>query len=181
MAEPAEYPFEERAELLRIARASIASALGVSVFEIGTVSAHLSEPRGAFTTLHRAGELRGCVGYIFPVRPLYRTVAETAISAALHDTRFLPVTSEEFPQLSIEISVLSFLLPIIAEDIEIGRHGLLITYGSRRGLLLPQVPVEHGWDVTMFLGQTCRKAGLPPDAWQHGATIEAFTAEVFSE
>jgi AmmeMemoRadiSam system protein A len=181
MADQAEYAPEERAGLLRIARGSIGAALGVIPFEIGDVSEHLAEPRGAFTTLHNRGELRGCVGYIFPVRPLYRTVADTAVSAALHDTRFPPVTGEEFPSLSIEISVLSLLRPIAPEDVEIGRHGLLITYGSRRGLLLPQVPVEHGWDANMFLEQTCHKAGLPDDAWQHGATIEAFTAEIFSE
>jgi uncharacterized protein (TIGR00296 family) len=91
------------------------------------------------------------------------------------------VTAEELPSLTIEISVLSLMQPIAPEDIEIGRHGLLITYGSRRGLLLPQVPVEHGWDATTFLEQTCHKAGLPDDAWQHGATIDAFTAEIFSE
>jgi len=181
MAEPAEYAPEERAELLRIARGCIGATLGGTPFEIADVSEHLSEPRGAFTTLHNHGELRGCVGYIFPVRPLYRTVAETAVSAALNDTRFPPVTSDELPSLSIEISVLSLMQPIAPEDIEIGRHGLLITYGSRRGLLLPQVPVEHGWDANTFLAQTCRKAGLPEDAWQHGATIEAFTAEIFSE
>jgi len=181
MADQAEYSPEERAELLRIARGSIGAALGAEPFEVGEISEHLSEPRGAFTTLHNQGELRGCVGYIFPVRPLYRTVADTAASAALHDSRFPPVTADELPQLTIEISVLSLTQPIASEDIEIGRHGLLITYGSRRGLLLPQVPVEHGWDATTFLEQTCHKAGLPEDAWQHGATIEGFTAEIFSE
>ncbi|MBV9088153.1 MAG: AmmeMemoRadiSam system protein A [Acidobacteriaceae bacterium] len=181
MADQAEYSPEERAELLRIARGCIGAALNVAGFEVGEVSEHLSQPRGAFTTLHTRGDLRGCVGYIFPVRPLYRTVGDTAVSAALHDTRFPPVTAEEFPRLSIEISVLSPMQAIAPEDIEVGRHGLLITYGSRRGLLLPQVPVEHCWDANTFLQQTCHKAGLPEDAWQHGATIEAFTAEIFGD
>ena len=142
---------------------------------------HLGELRGAFTTLHLQGRLRGCVGYVAAVYPLYRTVAETAVAAAFGDTRFNPVGIEEAPHIRTEISVLSPVFPIRPEDIEIGKHGLLITKDSRRGLLLPQVPVEHGWDRLMFLTQTCCKAGLPPDAWKHGATLEAFVAEVFRE
>jgi AmmeMemoRadiSam system protein A len=180
-AERAEYSPEERRELLRIAREAVAAALDQRKYEPEAVLERLFEPRGAFTTLHLDGKLRGCVGYIYPVRPLLRTVAETAASAAFHDPRFLPLTREEFPGLEIEISVLSPLQPIAAEDVEIGRHGLLVTYGSRRGLLLPQVPVEYGWDRETFLGETCHKAGLPPDAWQHGAILEGFTAEIFCE
>ena len=129
--------------------------------------------------LHR--ELRGCVGYAVPIAPLYRAVAETARAAAFEDSRFLPVTKEEAPQLEVSLSVLSRLFPIHPEAVEVGRHGLLISDGARRGLLLPQVPVEHGWDRETFLEQTCRKAGLPLDAWRKAATIEAFTAEVFGD
>jgi AmmeMemoRadiSam system protein A len=161
----------------------------------------LAEPRGVFTTLylpkaqpgdttsdlHREPnrdlyrELRGCVGYAVPVAPLYRAVAETALAAAFEDSRFLPVTREEALKLEVSLSVLSPLLPIHPEGVEVGRHGLIVSQGVRRGLLLPQVPLEHGWDRETFLEQTCRKAGLPLDAWRRDATIEAFTAEVFSD
>jgi AmmeMemoRadiSam system protein A len=176
-----EYSPEERSELLRIAHESIATAVAGGKAEFSVSSEHLVEPRGAFTTLHLEKRLRGCVGYVFPVLPLFRTVAETAAAAALNDTRFLPVTPEEAPRLSIEISVMSLLFPITPEEIEIGRHGLLVTFAGRRGLLLPQVAIELGWDRRMFLAETCRKAGLPPEAWQHGATLEGFTAEIFGD
>jgi len=115
------------------------------------------------------------------VTSVYRTVAETARAAAFEDTRFHPVTPEEAPELEVHLSVLSPLRPIAPAQVEVGRHGLLVSMGARRGLLLPQVPVEYGWDRNTFLEQTCRKAGLPLDSWQHGATLEAFTAEVFGD
>jgi len=180
-AEPPLYSAQERAELLRLAHEAIEAALAGRKLELNPTSERLLEPRGAFTTLHLEGNLRGCVGYVYPVKPLYRTVVETAAAAAFNDTRFLPVTAEEAPRLKVEISVLSPLVPIAAEDIEAGRHGLVVTLGSRRGLLLPQVAVEFGWDARTFLQETCLKAGLPPDAWERGAVIEAFTAEVFHE
>ena len=124
---------------------------------------------------------RGCVGYVLPVTSLYRTVAESARGAAFDDSRFPPVTRDEAPELQVSLSVLSPLHPIQPDQVEIGRHGLLISLGHYRGLLLPQVPVEHGWDRITFLEQTCRKAGLPPNAWQTGAKLEAFTAEVFAD
>jgi len=116
-----------------------------------------------------------------PIAPLNRAVAETARAAAFEDSRFSPVTREEASRLGVSLSVLSLLFPIHPQAVEVGRHGLVVSQGARRGLLLPQVPVEHGWDRTTFLEQTCRKAGLPLDAWRQGATIEAFTAEVFSD
>jgi uncharacterized protein len=130
---------------------------------------------------HRQLQLRGCVGYAEPVAPLYRAVAETARAAAFEDSRFFPVTKQEVPRLEISLSVLSRLFPIPPEAVETGRHGLVISQGGRRGLLLPQVSTENNWDRETFLGQTCRKAGLPEDAWRNGACIEAFTAEVFSD
>jgi AmmeMemoRadiSam system protein A len=176
-----EFTREERQVLLKLAHESIESALERREIPLDPPSAHLAELRGAFTTIYFRGQLHGCVGFVFPVASLYRTVAETARAAAYEDTRFSPVTREEAPELEVSLSVLSSLQPLRAEEVEIGRHGLLISHEGRRGLLLPQVPVEHGWDRATFLEQTCRKAGLPPDAWQKGATIEGFTAEVFGD
>jgi len=178
---PQEWSDEERAVLLRLAHCAIEAALRRETLDTTPPTPHLAEMRGAFTTLHLFGNLRGCVGFIVPMYPLYRTVAETAVAAAFSDTRFPPVTETEAPGLVVEISVLSPISPITAEEVVVGRHGLLISKGARRGLLLPQVPLEHGWDRETFLQQTCYKAGFPPDAWKHGATLEAFTAEVFGE
>lgn len=178
---PAEYSAQERVTLLQLAHDAILAHLEGRELDITPPTPHLAAQRGAFTTLHLNGELRGCVGYIFAAYSLYRTVAETAVAAAFQDTRFYPVTRDEALGLKIEISVLSPLQTISAEDVEVGRHGLVITHGMRRGLLLPQVPVEHGWDREMFLQQTCVKAGIPPDAFLRGATLEAFSAEVFGE
>jgi len=176
-----EFSQDERALLLRLAHDSILSALEKREIPLDPPTAHLSEPRGAFTSLYLRGEFRGCVGYVLAVSPVYRAVAETARAAAFEDTRFYPVTLPEAAALEIELSILSPPQPIAAEAVEVGRHGLLISQGGHRGLLLPQVPVEHNLDRTAFLQQTCRKAGLPLDAWKSGATIEAFTAEVFGD
>ena len=186
-----EYSPEERELLLRLAHAAILSTLEGRELAPFTASPHLSthiiehlsELRGAFTTLYARRKLRGCVGYPTALLSLHRTVMETARAAAFDDPRFVPVTLAEAPELLISISVLSPLRPILADAIEVGRHGLLITDGVRRGLLLPQVPVEHGWDRITFLEQTCRKASLPLDAWCRSAQIkiEAFTAEVFAD
>ena len=179
--EQSEFSPEERTLLLQLAHDSILSALENREVSIDSPSPHLAEPRGAFTSLYLNGELRGCVGYVLPVSSVYRAVIDTARAAAFEDTRFYPVTIEEAPQLKIELSILSPPLPISAEEVEVGHHGLLISMAGQRGLLLPQVPAERSWDRITFLQQTCRKAGLPPDAWQRGALIEAFTAEVFGE
>jgi AmmeMemoRadiSam system protein A len=116
-----------------------------------------------------------------PVAPLYQAVAETARAAAFEDSRFWPVTEEEARELEISLSVLSRLFPIHPNEVEVGRHGLVVSFASHRGLLLPQVPVECNWDRETFLEQTCRKADLPSDAWRKDATLEAFTAEVFRD
>jgi AmmeMemoRadiSam system protein A len=186
-----EFSPEERVLLLRVAHESIACALQGREVGLDPPTAHLAEPRGAFTSLYtrkdipgearQREELRGCVGYVLPSCSVYRAVAETARAAAFEDSRFAPVTAEESPHLEVELSILSPVQLIEPGDVEIGRHGLLITWRGRRGLLLPQVPVEHDWDRTTFLEHTCRKAGLPVDAWQKGATVEAFTADVFGE
>jgi AmmeMemoRadiSam system protein A len=180
----------QRRVLLSIAHRAILSTLeGQPLPDAPPSVPGLAEPRGVFTTLYLRtdlkgdpqGELRGCVGYVSPIAPLYRAVAETARAAAFEDHRFLPVTMEEALKLEVSLSVLSRLFPIHPEAVEVGRHGLLLSGGGRRGLLLPQVPIEYGWDRETFLEQTCRKAGLPPDAWRRDATIEAFTAEVFGD
>jgi len=179
--EHSEFSLEERRLLLQLAHESILSALEDRSISLDSPTPHLAEPRGAFTSLYLRGELRGCVGYVVPVSSVYQAVIDTARAAAFEDTRFYPVKLGEAEQLSIELSILSPPKPIAAEEVEVGRHGLLISMAGHRGLLLPQVPIEHQWDRVTFLEQTCRKAGLPIDAWEKGAVIEAFTAEVFGE
>ena len=176
-----EFSEQERALLLRLAHESISFAFENREISLDVPAPHFAEHRGVFTSLYLRGELRGCVGYVLPSCTVYRAVAETARAAAFQDNRFPPVTKEEAPRLAIELSILSPPQPLQSEAIEVGRHGLLVSWHGRRGLLLPQVPIEHGWDRTTFLEQTCRKAGLPIDAWQKGAIIEAFTAEVFGD
>jgi uncharacterized protein len=176
-----EFSPEDRQTLLGIAHQSILRSFVGRELPNPPLSPILSELRGVFTTLSLHGNLRGCVGYALPVAPLYLAVAETARAAAFEDTRFQPVTQGEAPDLRVSLSVLSPLFPIQPEEIEVGSHGLVISLGMRRGLLLPQVPVEHGWDRATFLAQTCHKAGLPSDAWRTGAFLEAFTAEVFGD
>lgn len=176
-----EFSPEERSQLLRLAHESILSALDGRAISLEPPSPHLAQPRGAFTSLYLRGELRGCVGYVLPISSVHRAVADTARAAAFEDPRFHPLSLEEARDLQIELSILSPPQPITPEKIEIGRHGLLISMDGYRGLLLPQVPVEHHWDRETFLQQTCRKAGLPSDAWLKGAKIEGFTAEVFGE
>ena len=176
-----EFSPEERRLLLKLAHDAIVTSLEHRELSLSPVPPHLTEPRGAFTTLYFRGELRGCVGHVYPIDSLFRTVAETARAAAFEDTRFWPITLDEAVDLEISLSVLSPLRTVQPEQVEVGRHGLLVSLHQHRGLLLPQVPIEHEWDRITFLEQTCRKAGLPPDAWQTGAQIEVFTAEVFGD
>ena len=168
--------------LLRMAREAITEAVHhSSLSEMAEPTPALRQPCGAFVTLHKRLRLRGCIGYVEAAKPLYLTVRECAVAAALHDPRFPPVTLPEIPALTLEISVLSPLSEITPEQIEVGKHGLLISYGSRHGLLLPQVAVQWKWSREQFLRETCLKAGLPPDAWLHGARIHAFTAQLLEE
>jgi uncharacterized protein len=176
-----EYSPEERKQLLSLAHQSIASRISGRTLRVPAPSSHLAEMRGAFTTLHRQGKLRGCIGYVVATSPLYEAVIETAAAAASEDPRFEPVRQEEAAELQIEISVLTPMSMIAPGDVVVGKHGLMISQHGRRGLLLPQVPLQWGWDRETFLSETCHKAGLPLDAWKHDAKIEAFTAEVFGE
>ncbi len=144
-------------------------------------SGKLLEKRGAFVTIHKHGQLRGCIGLIEAYKPLWETVRDMAIQSAFHDPRFSPLRPQEFDDIEIEISVLTPLEPMKSvEDIEIGRHGLLIRQGFQSGLLLPQVATEHGLDPITFLSWTCRKAGLPENAWKQKDTeIYLFSADIF--
>lgn len=173
----------DRSRLLARARQAIAAALGAGAPPDVSGAGALARRAGAFVTLHLNGELRGCIGHITPDRPLAEVVASCAVSAARADPRFAPLTISELAGAVIEVSVLSGFEPIHSLDqIEIGRHGLLVEQRWSRGLLLPQVAPEWGWDVPTFVQQTCRKAGLPPDAWPDGgATMMRFEAEVFAE
>jgi AmmeMemoRadiSam system protein A len=180
-ADVSEYSAQERTCLLRLAHQSIEAALENRSIDLAAPNEHLAELRGAFVTLHLNRRLRGCIGYVFPTQSLYRTVAEAARAAAFDDPRFDPVTASEATVLRIEISVLSRLQPITPEAVVVGKHGLVVSQGNRRGLLLPQVPVEWNWDRQTFLTQTCLKAGLAPDACLQDIELQSFTAEVFGE
>ena len=170
--------------LLHVARDSIAAHLqGKAAAPLQASSPVLEELRGAFVSLHRRGQLRGCIGYIEAVKPLLETVREMAPAAAFHDPRFGPLQAGELADLEIEISVLTPLKLIKSiDEIEVGRHGLYIVRGPNRGLLLPQVATQYHWDRQTFLGQTCNKAGLPVDAWKDpGTQIFIFRAEIFAD
>jgi hypothetical protein len=142
----------------------------------------LKEKRGAFVTLKVNDKLRGCIGYPLPRKPLWETVSDVAISAATQDFRFKSITLEELPDTKIEISVLSLPKPIKdVKEIEVGKHGIIISKGPCKGLLLPQVPLEWNWDLETYLSHGCLKAGLDEDEWKKGVNIEVFCAQVFSE
>jgi AmmeMemoRadiSam system protein A len=167
--------------LLSAARAAItAEVRGGTKPSIESSDPALRESHGAFVTLYRNGELRGCIGYIESPMPLLETIEEVAIRSATEDPRFLPIAEEELDGLDIEISILSIPVEVKnIEDIEVGRHGLIIEAGRMRGLLLPQVATEYGWDRETFLRETCRKAGLSPESWTSPATkIYSFSAEI---
>lgn len=158
-----------------------AKCLGKSSKTYSTNSAILKEPRGAFVTLHKRGQLRGCIGHIVAHYPLIETISKMAIAAAFEDPRFSPVTADELKDLDVEISVLTPFRKISnIEEIQVGIHGLYLKKGFYSGLLLPQVATEYRWDRKTFLEQTCRKAGLPPNVWQDKDTeIYIFSADIF--
>jgi hypothetical protein len=143
----------------------------------------LHERRGCFVTIRQKGDLRGCIGVFSSEKPLYREVAEMAASAATRDPRFHPMREEDLDDFTLEISVLSPLEEAESpEQIEVGVHGIYLERGYSRGVLLPQVATEYGWDRTTFLEQTCVKAGLPRDAWKANDTrLYIFSAEIFEE
>lgn len=178
-------PEAVRRGLLALARRSIREHLTTGrLLQPGRdVESLAPEPRGAFVSLHTLeGDLRGCIGTILPMGPLDRTIARMAVAAAVEDPRFSPVRMDELIALRLEISALTVPGPADLERIEIGRHGLIVTRGSRKGLLLPQVAPEWGWNRIQFLEHTCQKAGLSPSAWREpGTVVEWFEAEVWGE
>lgn len=173
---------EEKKTLHQIAKTVIENrAKGKPVPEFKIDAPALKENRGAFVSLHKKGQLRGCIGYIEGRGPLHKTIEEMAEAAAFRDPRFSPVTERELPELDIEISVLTPLKRITdINEIEIGKHGLYIRRGWYSGLLLPQVATEYGWDRKTFLEHTCQKAGLPSNAWKEkDVEIYIFSADIF--
>lgn len=169
--------------LLEIARRSVIEAVhNRASADIVSLGGDRMISPGAFVSLHRERRLRGCIGQIGAPQPTGPLVAYCARAAALDDPRFRPVEAHELAGIEIELSILSALETVAPEQIETGKHGLMITSGPRRGVLLPQVAVQYGWSAARFLEETCLKAGLDRGAWRdQGARIEAFTAEVFSE
>ena len=174
---------QEKVTLLSVARQSIKTYLEKNKpddFEINLP--YLLEKRGAFVTLKRDHELRGCIGTFTTEKSLYETVVDIAIGAATKDPRFQPLDLDELDNVSIDISVLSELNLIDdVSEIEIGKHGIFIMKGPYKGVLLPQVATENMWDRNTFLEHTCVKAGLQPDAWKEGCEIYIFSAEIFGE
>ncbi|MHB0969357.1 MAG: AmmeMemoRadiSam system protein A [Thermoanaerobaculia bacterium] len=173
----------DRELLILIARRSIESALEGRPIDWPEITESLERPSGAFVTLTIDGELRGCIGTIFPVTPLFQAVADNARHAAFGDPRFPHLRADEYPAVAIEISVMGPVTRVNdISEIVLGRDGLIYSRGSRKGLLLPQVATEYGWDLQSFLSHTCLKAGLPADSWRSGGGIlEKFSAEVFGE
>lgn len=171
-----------RLRLLEIAREAIFNRLSRgSVPPFAATEPELDAPAGAFVSLHLDEQLRGCIGNLHGDRPLHEVVAEMAVEAATGDPRFPALGLKELPKTDIEVSVLTPFVPIAPEDVVAGRHGLYVVRGPRRGVLLPQVAKQYGWTAEELLQHTCRKAGLPPDAWKDKETrLFAFEAEVFS-
>ena len=175
---------QDKRLLLEIARGAMAAFASGGTFEDPLMVPDALRPVvGAFVSLHKAGQLRGCIGYVEGIRPLWEAVRDLAVEASAHDPRFPPVRPRETEEVDIEISVLDPLERIKGpDDVEIGKHGLYIRAAGRSGLLLPQVATEHGWGAPKFLEQPCWKAGLPPGEWQNPkAELYRFGAEIFGE
>ncbi len=179
---------EEGRAALRLAREAIETYLKTGKRIKPNLTGGFKEKRGVFVSIHRDGELRGCIGHPYPTLPLGEAIVDAAISAATSDPRFEPVRIEELDKLKLEVTVLTPMELVKAKpkdlpkEIIIGKHGLLVRKGMYSGLLLPQVPVEQHWDVEEFLSYTCMKACLPPDAWWDEDTkIYRFEGQIFSE
>jgi len=177
------YSNEEKKELLELARNTIKHHLDNGKEDLPeTDNIKFQEKRGVFVSLHKKGQLRGCIGYPLPIKPLYQAIVDNAISAAFEDPRFPAVKAKELKDIDIEISVLT-VPRVVAEidDVRLGRDGIIISKGFHKGLLLPQVPIEQGWSLEEYIYYGCQKAGLSGDEWRSGVTIETFSAIVFSE
>jgi len=173
---------EEQAALLALARRSLADRLGASAPSIGLPPRLEQLKAGGFVTLRTVdGGLRGCIGRTSADAPVGSVISEMAVAAGTRDPRFPSVTREELPGLVIEVSLLGPPMDCAPSDVVVGRDGLMVEQGGRRGLLLPQVATERGWSAEQFLDATCTKAGLPPDAWRRGARLQRFEAVHFEE
>lgn len=173
---------DDRARLLRLARRCLEARVRREPAPPVERGGGLDELMGAFVTIHTRGELRGCLGRLETDRPIAESVAHLSALVSDSDPRFRPLAVSELALTDIEISALSPEEAVAdPAGIEVGRHGLIVARGHRRGLLLPQVAVEHGWSRETFLEHTCIKAGLPPDAWRSDATVFTFEAQVFGE
>ena len=175
---------EEKNFLLTLARKVITAKVeGITISKDDYFSDTLNKYSGVFVSLHKRGQLRGCIGYVEGIKPLQDAVIDMALSAAFDDPRFSPLEKDELEDIEIEISVLSPLQIVSKiESIQIGKHGLIVEKGFNRGLLLPQVAVEYNWNKEEFLEHTCQKAGLSQNSWKDPSTkIQIFSAEIFSE
>ncbi|WP_456478708.1 TIGR00296 family protein [Geoglobus ahangari] len=179
---------EEGEKAVRLARKAIETYLSKKEVSKDRLEGVFSEKRGVFTTLTKHGELRGCIGFPYPIKRLDEAIIDSAISAATQDPRFPPVRLEEMDEIEVEVTVLTppEKLSVPPEErakaIEVGRHGLMVVYGPYSGLLLPQVAVEYGMDEEEFLTHTCLKAGLPPDCWlMEGVEVYTFEGQIFKE
>ncbi len=172
---------------VRLARSAIKSHLAGEVAETGDLPEVFGEGRGVFVTLHKSGDLRGCIGYPEPVMSLKDAILDSAVSAAVRDPRFPHVKYEEMEEIVVEVTILTPPVKIDAlpsdlpKHVKVGRHGLIVRKGVYQGLLLPQVATEWGFDAEEFLSQTCIKSGLPPDAWLTGAAVYSFEGQIFTE
>jgi len=177
------YTAEEKAYLLKLVRITIEDYLTRRKHEYPeTDNPKFLEKRGVFVTLHKHGDLRGCIGYPLPIKPLIEAVVDNAISSSTEDPRFRQVTIGELDDIDIEISILTVPRKVKGyEEVVVGRDGIIITKGYMRGLLLPQVPVEQEWDLEEYISHGCMKAGLPMDEWKRGVLIETFQGVVFGE
>ncbi|MDD2338229.1 MAG: AmmeMemoRadiSam system protein A [Geobacteraceae bacterium] len=174
---------KEKQQLLALSRKTIIDYVkNGHTEEIPAESNGLDETSGCFVTIKMHENLRGCIGCFTSEKPLWQTVQEFSVAAASRDPRFYPLLPDELDDITIEISVLSSLTKIESiDEIQVGTHGLYIEKNMYRGVLLPQVATEYGWDTITFLKQTCLKAGLEPDSWESGTDIFIFSAQIIGE
>lgn len=178
---------DEGEKAVRLARRAIETYLESRKVLKERLGGVFEEKRGVFTTLTKHGQLRGCIGFPYPIKRLDEAIIESAIAAAVDDPRFEPVRLSEMDEIEVEVTVLTPPEKINAKPIdipkfvEIGRHGLMVRMGPFSGLLLPQVAVEYNFDEVEFLSETCMKAGLPPDCWLSGAEVYRFEGQIFKE
>lgn len=179
---------EEGRDAVRFARQTLEERIGGGNAPLPPSGAVFADLRGVFVTLTTGGDLRGCIGYPYPVLPLGEAVREAAIAAATGDPRFPPVTAAELPEITIEVTVLTVPAPLNgapgdrAAGVIPGRHGLIVSGRGTGGLLLPQVATEYGWDAATFLDHTCQKAGLPPGCWRRNdIDVLTFEGQIFHE